>query len=301
MADVTTPGGPKFVPPVERVAVFDNDGTLWGEQPAYFQVAFTLDRVKALAPAHPEWKDLEPFRSVLAGDLKAALAGGEKALLEVVAATHAGMTTDEFAAVVRDWIATAQHPTIDRRYTECVYAPMLELLAYLRAHGFTTCIVSGGGVEFMRPWAEAVYGIPPQQVIGSRIRVRHEVRDGKPVLARLPEVDFIDDKAGKPWGSSTRSAAVRSPPSATPTATSRCSRGRRPARAPASACSSITRTPTGSGPTTARPLSARQGARRRVGRRWVVVDMKAAWTPLPANGWVVVDMKRDWEQVFPAR
>ena len=198
VAQVTKAGSPGFVPPEERIAVFDNDGTLWAEQPIYFQLFFALDRVKALAPQHPEWKDREPFASLLKGDVKAALAGGEHAILEIVMATHAGDTTEEFETVVKDWIATARHPTTKRPYTDMVYQPMLEVLAYLRAHGFKTFIVSAGGVEFMRPWAEKVYGVPPEQVIGSSIKVKYELRDGTPVLVRLPEPDFINEKEGKP-------------------------------------------------------------------------------------------------------
>jgi hypothetical protein len=197
---VTAEGSPDFVPVAERIATFDNDGTLWSEQPMYFQAFFIFDRIKVLAPQHPEWKDKEPFASVLRGEVKAALAGGEHALLEMAMATHAGMTTDEFEQIVKDWIATAKHPVTGRLYTEMVYQPMLELLAYLRANGFKTYIVSGGGIEFMRPWTERVYGIPPEQVIGSSIRTRFELRDGRPVLVRLPEINFIDDKAGKPVG-----------------------------------------------------------------------------------------------------
>jgi phosphoglycolate phosphatase-like HAD superfamily hydrolase len=191
------------VPASERIAVFDNDGTLWAEQPMYFQAFFIFDRIKQLAPQHPEWKTKEPFASVLKGDEKTALAGGEQALLELAMATHAGMTTEEFEKIVTDWITTAKHPTTGKLYTEMVYQPMLELLAYLRANGFKTFIVSGGGIEFMRPWAERVYGIPPEQVIGSSIKTKYEVRDGKPVIVRLPELNFIDDKAGKPVGIQT--------------------------------------------------------------------------------------------------
>jgi len=197
---VVEPGGKDYVPPGERIATFDNDGTLWAEQPMYFQILFMLDRVKALAPQHPEWRTQEPFASLLKGDLKAALAGGERAMAEIMMATHAGMTTDAFEQTVKDWMATARHPVTRRPYTEMVYQPMLELLGYLRANGFKTYITSGGGVEFMRPWTEKVYGIPPEQVIGSSITTKYEVRDGKPVLVRLPEIDFIDDKAGKPIG-----------------------------------------------------------------------------------------------------
>ena len=200
MSRVSTEGSADFVPGAERIAVFDNDGTLWAEQPMYVQLAFALDRVKALAPQHPEWQTREPFKSVLAGDLKGVMAGGEHALLEIIAASHAGNTTDEFEQVVKDWVATAKHPKTGRLYTEMVYQPMLEVLAYLRANGFKTYIVSGGGVEFMRPWVERVYGIPPEQVVGSRIKMKYEVRNGVPVIVRLAEIDLVDDKAGKPVG-----------------------------------------------------------------------------------------------------
>lgn len=195
---VTRQTSADFVPATERIAVFDNDGTLWAEQPIYFQFLFALDRVKALAPQHPEWKDKEPFASLLKGDVKGALAGGERSMLEIVMATHAGMTTEDFGQIVKDWITYEKHPVTKRPYTEMVYQPMLELLTYLRANEFKTYIVSGGGIEFMRPWTEKVYGIPPEQVIGSSIKMKFELREGKPVLIRLPEVDFIDDKAGKP-------------------------------------------------------------------------------------------------------
>lgn len=194
----TRDGSPDFVSPAERIAVFDNDGTLWSEQPMYFQLAFAIDRVKALAPQHPEWKEKEPFKSVLADDLQGLAAGGEHALLELVFATHTGNTTEEFDQAVRDWIALAKHPKTGRRYMEMVFQPMLELLEYLRANGFKTYIVSGGGIEFMRAWAEDVYGIPPEQVIGSSVKTRFALRNGEPVLERLSEIDFIDDKEGKP-------------------------------------------------------------------------------------------------------
>jgi hypothetical protein len=197
---VTKPGSPDFVPEPERIATFDNDGTLWAEQPMYFQLLFALDRVKAMAPQHPEWKTKEPFASLLKGDVSKALAGGDKAIEEIVMVTHAGMTTAEFEKIVTDWIATAKHPKTHRLYTEMVYKPMLELVAYLRANGFKTFIVSGGGIEFMRPWTEKVYGIPPEQVVGSSVRTKYEIRDGKPVLVRLPAIDFVNDKAGKPVG-----------------------------------------------------------------------------------------------------
>ncbi|MGZ8993312.1 MAG: HAD family hydrolase [Burkholderiaceae bacterium] len=195
---VATKSSKDFVPPAERIGVFDNDGTLWAEQPMYFQLAFALDRVKALAPQHPEWKDNEPFASLLKGDVKSALAGGEKALIEIVMATHAGMSTEEFEKIVHAWLRTAKHPKTGRPYNAMIFQPMVELLRYLRANGFKTYIVSGGGVEFMRPWVEKAYGIPPEQVVGSTIKTKFEMRDGKPVIMRLPEVDFIDDKEGKP-------------------------------------------------------------------------------------------------------
>lgn len=195
---VTEEGSPDFIAPEERIATFDNDGTLWAEQPMYFQLLFALDRVKALAPQHPEWKEQEPFASLLEGDVKGALAGGQKAIVEIIMATHAGMSTEEFETIVKDWIATARHPVTKKHYTEMIYQPMLELLAYLRANDFKTFIVSGGGIEFMRPWTERVYGIPPEQVVGSSIKTRFEMEDGKPALLRLPELNFFDDKAGKP-------------------------------------------------------------------------------------------------------
>jgi phosphoserine phosphatase len=195
---VTRKDSVDYVAPTERIAVFDNDGTLWGEQPLYFQAIYAFDRVKAMAPEHPEWKDKEPFASVLKGDLHGALAGGEKALLELVMATHAGMTTEEFSSSVHEWITTAKHPKTGRLYTDMIYQPMLELLDYLRANQFKTFIVSGGGIEFMRVFAEEVYGVPSEQVIGSSIRTKFEMRDDGPVLVRLPELNFIDDKEGKP-------------------------------------------------------------------------------------------------------
>ena len=197
---VTTQGSPDFVPPAERIATFDNDGTLWPSHPMYTQLAFALDRVKALAPKHPEWKTKQPFKAVLDDDMKALAAAGEKGLVELIMASHAGMSTAEFEAIVTDWLDKARHPRFKRRYTELAYQPMLELLAYLRANDFKTFIVSGGGVEFMRPMTEKVYGIPPEQVVGSTIETKYEVKNGKPVLMRLAKIDFIDDKAGKPVG-----------------------------------------------------------------------------------------------------
>src|SRR5215510_6042570 len=195
---VTTKGGKDYVPPASRIATFDNDGTLWAEQPMYFQFLFAIDRVKALAPQRPEWKDREPYASLLRGDMKGALGGGEHALLDIVAATHTGMTTEEFEKVVKEWFATARHPRFKQPYARMTYQPMVELLRYLRANGFKTFIVSGGGVEFMRVFAEQAYGIPPEQVIGTTGKQKYELRDGRPVLVKMPGVDFIDDKEGKP-------------------------------------------------------------------------------------------------------
>lgn len=197
---VTDPASRDFVRPADRIAVFDNDGTLWSEQPIYVQLQFAVDRVKALAPQHPAWRTTQPFAAALAGDLEGLAASGEKGVVELLMATHAGMTSEQFADTVREWLATARHPKLGRPYTDLVFQPMLELLAYLRASGFRTWIVSGGGIEFLRVFAEESYGIPPEQVIGSSIRTRYEVRDGQPAIVRLPEVDFVDDRAGKPVG-----------------------------------------------------------------------------------------------------
>ena len=197
---VTRIGSPEFVPVAERVAVFDNDGTLWSEKPIYFQLMFTIDRVQQLASQHPEWKNQQPFQAALDGDLEALAQSGAEGLTKLLMVTHAGMTTDEFAQTVRQWLATARHPRFDRPYQQLVFQPMLELLEYLRAHSFKTFIVSGGGVDFIRVFAEEVYGIPPEQTIGSSIKMKLEMRDGQPVIVRLPEIDFINDKAGKPVG-----------------------------------------------------------------------------------------------------
>ena len=196
--DVTTKESAHFVAPDGRIATFDNDGTLWTEQPMYVQLAFVLERVRALLPQHPEWKEKQPFKAVLEGDMKTVAASGDKGLIKLIMATSAGITTEEYTQVVKDWIATAKHPKTGRLYTQMVYQPMLELLAYLRANGFKTFIVSGGGIEFMRPWSEKIYGIPPEQVVGSTIKTKYEVRNGIPILLRLSEVNFNDDKAGKP-------------------------------------------------------------------------------------------------------
>lgn len=198
---VITANQTDFVPPEERIAVFDNDGTLWCEQPYYVQMAFAFDRVRAMAPQHPEWKTKQPFKAVLQRDVKTVTANGEKGLLAIIAATHAGMTTDRFAEEVKEWIASARHPRFNRLYTDLVYQPMLELLAYLRANEFKTFIVSGGGIEFMRPWTERRLGIPPEQVVGSSGVVVYRLdANGKPELMKLAKIEFIDDGPGKPVG-----------------------------------------------------------------------------------------------------
>jgi phosphoglycolate phosphatase-like HAD superfamily hydrolase len=281
---VTKPGSPDFVPAAERIATFDNDGTLWAEQPMYFQLLFALDRVKALAPQHPEWNTKEPFASLLKGDLKTALAGGEQAIAQIVMATHAGMTTEEFEQIVKDWIATAKHPKTGKYYTEMVYQPMLEVLSYLRANGFKNFIVSGGGIEFMRPWVEKVYGIPPEQVIGSSIKTKFEMRDGKPVLVRLPEVNFIDDKAGKPVGIQMHI-------------------GRRPIAAFGNSDGDLQMLQWTTGAPGARfgLIVHHTDAEREwaYDRKSHVGRLDKALDEAAAMGWTVVDMKKDWKRIFP--
>ncbi|MGB9118808.1 HAD family hydrolase [Bradyrhizobium sp.] len=200
VAAVTGEGSPDFIPPAQRIATFDNDGTLWVEQPIPVQLTFALDRMKAMAPLHPEWKYTQPFKAALEGDMKTLAASGDHGLAELVMATHTGMTTEQFEKIVTDWLSKARDARWKRPYTDLAYQPMIELLVYLRANGFKTFIVSGGGIEFMRPWTERVYGVPPEQVIGSSIKTRFQMRDGRPVLFRLPELNFNDDKAGKPVG-----------------------------------------------------------------------------------------------------
>ena len=285
VAAATQEGSTGFVAPEQRVAVFDNDGTLWSEQPAYFQLLFAIDEVKRLAPKHPEWKTREPFASLLRGDLRKALSGGEKAVAQILMASHAGTTTDQFARRVRDWIATARHPSSGRRYVDMVYQPMLELLAHLRSNGFRTYIVSGGGIDFVRVWSEAVYGIPPEQVVGSSIRTRFELRDGVPALVRLPEIDFIDDKAGKPVGIHRHI-------------------GRRPVVAFGNSDGDLQMlqwTAAGEGPRLC-VLVRHDDA----GREWAydrdskVGRLDKALDEAAARGWTVVSMQRDWAAVYPS-
>jgi hypothetical protein len=197
---VTTVNGPDYVKPGDRIATFDNDGNLWGEQPLYVQLVFAFDRIKAMAPEHPEWKTTEPFKSVIANDIKGIAASGKKGLAQILAVSHTGMTSEEFTQIATDWIETARHPKLNKPYTSLVYQPMLEVIDYLRANDFNVFIVSGGGIEFMRPWTQKVYGIPPQNVVGTSIKTKYEMRDGVPAIIRLPEIDLIDDKAGKPIG-----------------------------------------------------------------------------------------------------
>jgi len=263
--------------------VFDNDGTLWAEQPMYFQFLFALDRVKALAPQHPEWKEEEPFASLLKGDTKGLLAQGEKAIVEIITTTHSGMTTEEFEKIVKDWLATAKHPKSGKPYTEMLYQPMLEVLAYFRANGFKTFIVSGGGVEFMRAFAEKTYGIPPEQVIGSSGKQSFELRDGRPVLVKIPEVDFVDDKEGKP-------VAIQK------------FIGRRPIVAFGNSDGDLQMlqwTAAGSGARFCLLVHHNDAVREwAYDRQSGVGRLDRALDESNANGWTVVSMKDDWQRVF---
>lgn len=284
VAKVAKPDSPDFVPLAERIAVFDNDGTLWTEQPIYTQLQFAIDRVQQLAPSHPEWREKEPFASLLKGDVRGALAGGERAMLEIVMATHAGTSTDEFEGIVTSWIATARHPATGRLYSEMVYQPMLEVLSYLRANGFKTFIVSGGGVEFMRPWSERVYGIPPEQVIGSSIKVKWEMRAGVPSLVRLPAIDFIDDKEGKPVGIHRHI-------------------GRRPIAAFGNSDGDLQMlqwTAAGDGPRLALYVHHTDAEREwAYDRQSSVGRLDKGIDEARSRGWIVVDMRKDWKSVFP--
>jgi len=283
---VTAVGSRDFVPPVDRIAVFDNDGALWSEQPMYFQLAFAIDRVKALAPQHPEWKAKQPFKAALEGDLKALAASGEEGLLELLMATHAGNTSEEFAQAVRDWVRTARHPTLKRPYTELTFQPMRELLNHLRANGFKPYIVSGGGVEFLRVISEELYGVPPEQVIGSSVKTKYELRNGVPVIVRLPTLDFIDDKAGKPVGIHKYI-------------------GKRPIAAFGNSDGDLQMLEW----TTSAP-GARLGvlvhhddAEREFAydRQSHIGRLDRALDEAGPRGWTVVSMRRDWKQVYPNR
>jgi hypothetical protein len=281
---VTRQGGPYFVPPAERIATFDNDGTLWVEQPFPVQLLFALDRVKAMAPLHPEWKDKQPFKAALDGDMKMLAESGEHGLVELLMVTHAGMTTDEFSKIVTDWLASARHPRFKRPYTELVYQPMLELLAYLRGSGFRTFIVSGGGIEFMRPWTERVYGIPPEQIVGSSIKTKFEMRDGRPELFRLPEVNFVDDKAGKPVGINQHI-------------------GRRPIAAFGNSDGDLEmlQWATMGGGSRFGLIVHHTDAKHEYAydRNASLARLDKAMDAAALNGWAVADMKKDWKRIFP--
>jgi phosphoserine phosphatase len=283
VADVTTQGSPDFVPVAERIAVFDNDGTLWSEKPFYNQFAFIVDRVKEMAPQHPEWREQQPFKAILEGDKETLAASGMEGLLQLTMATHAGMTTVEFTEIVRDWIGKAQHPRFNRLYTQLVYQPMLELLTYLRSNGFKTYIVSGGGIDFMRPWTEKVYGIPPEQVIGSSIKTKFEIREGKPVLVRQAEIDFIDDKEGKPVGINKFI-------------------GRRPILAFGNSDGDLEMlqwTEAVHGSTMMAIIHHTDGEREwEYDRNSLVGKLDKALDIARSQGWLIVDMKKDWRQVF---
>jgi phosphoserine phosphatase len=278
------PASKGFVPAADRVAVFDNDGTLWSEQPMYFQLAFVMDRVRELAPSHPEWKTTQPFKAALEGDMKALAAGGEHALLELAMATHAGMSTDEFQVIVRDWLAKARHPKTGRPYTEMVFKPQLELLDYLRSKGFKVYIVSGGGIEFLRVFSEEVYGVPRENVVGSSVETRYEIVDGQPVLMRLPKVNFIDDKAGKPVGINQHI-------------------GRRPVLAFGNSDGDFEMlewTTAGSGPRLGLIVHHDDGVREYAyDRKSAVGSLDRGLDEAEKRGWVLVSMKDDWSRVYP--
>ncbi len=282
---VSNPSNRAYVPPAERIATFDNDGALWSERPVYFQLLFAIDQVKALAPQHPEWKTTQPFQAVLENDMQALAASGEHGLLELIMATHADNTTEEFEQIVKQWLATAKHPRFNRPYTELVYQPMLELLTYLRANEFKTFIVSGGGIEFMRPWVEQVYGIPPEQVIGSSIKTKFAMRDGKPVLLRLPQINFIDDKEGKPVGINQHI-------------------GRRPIAAFGNSDGDLQMlqwTVAGAGKRFALLVHHTDAQREYAyDRDSPIGKLDKALDIAQQKGWTVVDMKNDWKVIYPA-
>ncbi|MGX7004845.1 HAD family hydrolase [Caballeronia sp. KNU42] len=283
VADVTREGSPSYVTPAERIAVFDNDGTLWSEQPLYFQILFMLDQVKTAAPSHPEWKSNPAFKALVAHDYP-ALANHEKELLQLMAVANSGMTVDEYDKTIRDWLATAQHPKFKRPYTELVYQPQLELLAYLRANGFKTFIVSGGTIEFMRPWAEKVYGIPPEQVVGSSQVVQYEVRNGQPTLTRLPKIDFVDDGPGKPVGIYRNI-------------------GRKPILAFGNSDGDLQMleyTASGNRPHLALLVHHDDAVREfAYDRQTKIGKLDQAWDEAVAQGWTVVSMKDDWQTIYP--
>jgi phosphoglycolate phosphatase-like HAD superfamily hydrolase len=285
VARVTREGGPDYVKPEERIATFDHDGTLWAEQPMYFQIAFAMDRVKALAPKHPDWKNKQPFKAVFDNDTKALALLGETGFLKIIAATHTGMTTDEFNKIVADWIATTRHSRFNRLYTELVYQPMLELLNFVRANGFKTFIVSGGGVEFMRVFTERVYGIPPEQIVGSSGVVRFQLRpDGKPVLLKESKIEFVDDGPGKPAGINRFI-------------------GRRPIFAFGNSDGDqqmLEWTAAGNGARFMGLVHHTDAEREwAYDRKSYVGRLDKALDEANAKGWTVVSMKTDWKKIFP--
>ncbi len=282
----TTNGNADFVPVSERIACFDNDGTLWSEQPLYFQLAFAIDQVKMMAPQHPEWKATQPFQALLAGDMKAALSGGKKSLVQIIAATHSGMTTETFEKSVKDWMATATHPKTGKLYSHMIYQPMLELLDYLRANGYKTFIVSGGGVDFMRPWVEQAYGISPDQVVGSSGKVKYDTSNGKPVLIKLPEVNFIDDKEDKPVGIHQHI-------------------GKRPIFTVGNSdgdYAMLQWTSTASGPHFGMIVHHTDAAREfAYDRQSSIGHLDRGLNDATKYNWFIADMKTDWKTIFPGR
>ncbi|HMG90071.1 MAG TPA: HAD family hydrolase [Chryseolinea sp.] len=280
----TKEGSTDFIPIADRIACFDNDGTLWSEQPMYFQLAFALFQVKALAPEHPEWKNTQPFQALLEGDLKTALSGGEKALMEIMAATHSGMTTEAFEKSVKDWMAKATHPKTGKHYNEMIFQPMVELLNYLRATSYKTFIVSGGGVDFMRPWVEQAYGIPPDQVVGSSGKVKYDLADGKPVLIKLPELNFIDDKEGKPVG-------IHQFIGKRPVFTAGNSDGD---------YAMLQYTMTGTGPRFGMIVHHTDSTREwAYDRQSHIGNLEKGLDDAAKYNWVIVDMKGDWKKIYP--
>jgi phosphoserine phosphatase len=281
---VTTEGSPDYVPVPDRIALFDNDGTLWVEQPMYTQLAFVLDDVKKLAPQHPEWSTTEPFKFVLENDLAGLAAAGVPGLMKLLAATQCGMTTEEFAKTAQAWIESARHPRFDRLYTQCVYQPMLELLEYLRANDFEVYIVTGGGMEFVRPWAERVYGVPLRRVVGSSLKTQFEMRDGRPVLIRTPEINLIDDGDGKPVGIHQYI-------------------GQQPIAAFGNSDGDLAMlqwTAAGNGPRLILLVHHTDAEREYAYDAHSHFGMlNKALEEAQDRGWVVVDMKRDWNTVFP--
>lgn len=285
VARVTKEGGPDYVPVADRIATFDNDGTLWVEQPNYTEAIFVNDRIERLAAQHPEWRTKQPFAAVLNHDMKALAASGEKGMVELLVVTHTGMTTEQFDQTVTDWIAQARHPRFKRPFTQCIYQPMVEVLNYLRAHGFKTYIVSGGEQEFMRPWTERAYGVPREQVIGSSFKTEFTMKDEVPVLMRLPQVDSIDDGPGKPANIGKFI-------------------GKRPIAAFGNSDGDqqmLEWTTAGSGARLAALVHHTDAEREySYDRESKVGKLDKALDEAREKHWIVIDMKADWKNVFPA-